>query len=74
MHYGALYEIEPQLNKKGYTLGENKELLEDLHRGLVKNYIHGTLTDGMFGDAVERLNALVGKYAVPLKGDEKDEA
>lgn len=63
MHYGAMCDIEAQLNEKGYTLGEKKELIDKLHFGLVINYIHGTLTEGEYSRALARLNKQVGKYA-----------
>ena len=71
MNYGAFYEVEPQLNDMGYTLGEKRELVDQLHHGLVINHIHGIMTDGMYRDALERLNEKVAMYARPIGG--KDE-
>ena len=68
MYYGAMCDIEAQLNEKGYTLSEKKELVDKLHFGLVINHIHGILTDGEYNKALARLNKQVGKYATPKEG------
>ena len=66
MMYGALWQIEPQLNEAGYTLGDKMELADKLHFGLNVCYIHGILTDGEYNKALDRLNKFVGKNAVPM--------
>ena len=63
-------DIEEQLNGVGYTLGEKRELIDKLHFGLNICHIHSVLSDGEYNKALERLNKLVGKYAVPAEEGE----
>ena len=64
MRYGALCNIEEQLNDQGYTLGNNKELINKMHFGLNICHIHGILSDSEYRKALERLNKMIGKIAV----------
>lgn len=66
MNYGALHDIEEQLNEHGYTLGEMKDLIDTLHHDLNMCHIHGILTDSEWSKGLGRLNKLVGKYAIKL--------
>lgn len=61
-NYGALnVDLETQANVQGLTLGDEAEVLEKLHSGLVINFIHGTLTDGEYSKALARLHKSVLK-------------
>ena len=66
MRYGALCNIEEQLNEQGYTLGNNKELIDKIHFGLNICHIHSILSDLEYGKALERLNKKIGKIAVKM--------
>lgn len=70
MYYGALHSVEEQLNEKGFTLGDKKDLIDKLHFGLNMCHIHGVLTDGEWSKGLARLNKLVGKYAVKMPKEE----
>ena len=72
MMYGVLWQIEPQLNEKGYTMGEQRELAEKLHFSLNVCHIHQILTDGEYNKALDRLNKFVVKNAVPLHEPPKE--
>lgn len=72
MNYGALYNIESQLNEKGYTLGDNKEIIEKIHYGLNLCHIHGILTSKEWDNGLKRLNKMVGEYA-KLINEKQDE-
>ena len=61
-NYGALNDdLETQANAQGLTLGDEAEILEKLHFGLVINFVHGTLTDGEYSKALARLHKQVLK-------------
>ena len=64
--YGAMCDIEEQLNGYGLTLGKDKELIDKLHFGLVINHIHGTLIESAYNKALEKLNKMVWKTAKKL--------
>ena len=72
MMYGALWQIEPQLNEKGYTMGEKRELAEKLHFSLNVCHIHQILTDGEYSKALDRLNKFIAKNAMPLPEQPKE--
>ena len=67
MRYGALCDVEKQCNEAGYTLGDKKKLINELHFGLNICRIHGILNDREYDMALKRLNNMVGKYAVRLE-------
>ena len=65
--YGAMCDIEEQLNGYGLTLGKDKELIDKLHFGLVINHIHSMIPDSVYGKALEKLNKKVWKCAKKLE-------
>lgn len=72
MMYGVLWQIEPQLNQIGFTLGDKKELAEKLHFSLNICHIHRILTDGEYNKALDRLNKFVGENAIPIETPKED--
>ncbi len=74
MWYGALYKLEEQCNKAGYTLGKYKDIAEKIHFGLNAAHIHGIMTDGEWDKALKRLNKKIGEWAEPMDGGVNDAA
>ena len=72
MMYGALWQIEPQLNQVGLTLGAKKEVAEKLHFGLNICHIYSILTDGEYKKALDRLNKFVWKNAIQIEPPKED--
>ena len=66
MKFGMLYDIEKQLNETGLTLGENRDTVEKLHKGLVMNKIYGTLIDSSYKVAINKLNKLIAEWSYPI--------
>ena len=71
MNYGAMYDIESQLNEKGYTLGNDAETGEKLHFGLNICHIHGIITDGEWDKGIQRLNKWIGKHAKRIESNDE---
>ena len=67
MMYGVLYDIEEQLNGRGFTLGKNKEKIEKIHFGLNMCHLHGIITDSEYSRACERLTRMIEKDAVKTR-------
>lgn len=66
MRYGMLCNIEEQLNKQGYTLGNNKELIDKIHFELNIYHIYSILSDSKYRKAFEKLNKEIGKITVEI--------
>lgn len=66
MRYGALCDIEEQLNEQGYTLGKKKDLIDKIHFGLNICRIHSILTDSEYSRALGRLNKRIGEIAIKM--------
>lgn len=55
-HHGALCDpYEQQANEQGFTLGDEKELLEKLGFSIVFCWIQGLLTDSQYDSALKKL-------------------
>lgn len=71
-HHGALCDpYEHQANQQGFTLGEEKELLEKLGFSIVFCWIHGLLTDSQYDAALKKLQKKLVKAIKPLKEENK---
>lgn len=65
--YGALSdEIETQLNKYDFTLGDKKEFIHKLAKSLYMCQFH-LLTDSQCNIATKKLHKKVMEYAKPLE-------
>lgn len=70
-YHGALSDpYEQQANEQGFTLGEEKELLEKLGFSLVLAHIHGLLPDGEYSKALARLQKKLVRALRPLNKTE----
>lgn len=66
-YHGALCDpYEKQANEQGYTLGEEKELLEKLGFSIVFCWIHGLLTDSQYDAALKKMQKRLVKALKPL--------
>lgn len=73
-HHGALCDpYEQQANEQGYTLGEEKVLLEKLGFYIVFCRIHGLLTDSQYDAALKKLQKKLVKALKPLPEAPKEE-
>lgn len=73
-HHGALCDpYEQQANEQGYTLGEEKELLEKLGFSIVFCWFHGLLTDSQYDAALKKLQKKLVKAIKPLPEPPKEE-
>ncbi len=72
--YGALevHTIEKQARAQGYTLGEKRDLMEDLHKALVMCWIHGILTDSQYEKGLNKLQKQVVQNLKRLEEGEKN--
>lgn len=74
-HHGALCDpYEQQANQQGFTLGEEKELLEKLGSSIVFCWIHGLLTDSQYDAALKKLQKKLVKAIKPIPEQPKEEA
>ena len=72
-NHGALCDsYEQQANEQGYTLGEDKKLLEDLGFSITFCWIHRLLTDSQYDSALRKLQKELIKALKPLKEDDND--
>lgn len=72
-HHGALCDpYEQQANEQGYTLGEEKELLEKLGFSIVFCWIQGLLTDSQYDAALQKLQKKLVKAIKPLPEPPKE--
>lgn len=71
--YGALslHTIEKQARAQGYTLGDKRDRMEDLHKALVMCWMHGILTDSQYEKGLNKLQKQVVKNLKRLES--KDE-
>lgn len=70
--HGALSDpYEQQANQQGFTLGEEKELLEKLGFSIVFCWIHGLLADSQYDAALKKLQKKLVKAIKPLKEENK---
>lgn len=73
-HHGALCDpYEQQANNQGYTLGEEKELLEKLGFSIVFCWVQGLLTDSQYDSALRKLQKKLVKAVKPLPEPPKEE-
>jgi len=64
--YGALCEpIEDQLNKQGFTLGKERELIEKLHNAYLMLIFH-LLTDSQQDSILKKLHKKVMSKIKPI--------
>lgn len=55
-HHGALSDpYEEQANRQGYTLGDDRERLEELGESLTYCWIQDVLTDSQYDAALKKL-------------------
>lgn len=67
-YYGALCDpLEKQANDQGFTLGDDKEYLEDLERCMLMCWIHGLVTDSQKDAMMKKMQKKVVKAMKPLK-------
>lgn len=67
-HYGALCDpLEKQANDQGFTLGDDKEYLEDLERCMLMCWFHGLVTDSQKDEMMKKMQKKVVKALKPLK-------
>lgn len=73
IHHGALADsYEEQMNKYGFTYGEQADWVEKIGFGLVCAYIHGCITDSEYDKIMQRFQKkiLLSKdYLKRLEGD-----
>ena len=73
-HYGALCDpLEKQANDQGFTLGDDKEYLEDLERCMLMCWFHGLVTDSQKVEMMKKVQKKVVKALKPLKQEDDDE-
>ena len=54
-HHGALADpYEFQANAQGYTLGDERQFVQDVAFGIVAAHIHGCITDAEYGRILQR--------------------
>ena len=71
-HHGALCDpYEQQANEQGYTLGDKRELLENLGFSIVMCHIHGLLTESQYDSALKKLQKQLIKALIPLAESKK---
>lgn len=67
-HYGVLCDpLEKQANDQGFTLGDDKEYLEDLERCMLMCWLHGLATDSQKYEMMKKMQKKVVKALKPLK-------
>lgn len=67
-HYGALCDpLEKQANDQGFTLGDDKEYLEDLERCILMCWIHDLVTDSQKYEMMKKMQKKVVKALKPLE-------
>lgn len=67
-HYGALCDpLEKQANDQGFTLGDDKEYLEDLERCMLMCWIHDLVTDSQKDAMMKKMQKKVVKALKPLE-------
>ena len=67
-HYGVLCDpLEKQANDQGFTLGDDKEYLEDLERCMLMCWLHGLITDSQKYAMMKKMQKKVVKALKPLK-------
>lgn len=73
-HHGALCDpYEKQANEQGFTLGKEKERLEQLGFSLVYCWIHGVLTDSQYDMALKKLQKQLVKAIKPISEPKKED-
>lgn len=73
-HHGALSDpYEQQAEAQGFTLGKEKERLEQLGFSLVYCWIHGVLTDSQYDMALKKLQKQLVKAIKLLPETPKEE-
>lgn len=66
-HHGALCDpYEKQANDQGFTLGDQRDLLERLGFSIVFCWIQGLLTDAQYDSALKKLQKKLVKALKPL--------
>ena len=66
-YHGAMSEpYEVQANKQGYTLGRDRERLEQLGFSLTYAWIHDCLTDSQYDMALKKLQKQLVNAVKPL--------
>ena len=67
-HYGALCDpLEKQANDQGFTLGDDKEYLEDLKHCMLMCWIHDLVTDSQKDAMMKKMQKKVVKALKSLK-------
>lgn len=64
---------EEQANEQGFTLGEDRELLEKLGSSIVFCRVLGLLTDSQYSSALKKLQKRLTKALKPLPEPPKEE-
>lgn len=73
LHYGALAEpLEEQLNRQGFTLGENREFIDELWNGLCMCKLH-LLTNTQYDSCLKKFHKQVMNSIKPLNDNENEE-
>ncbi len=73
-NHGAICDsYEKQANEQGFTLGEDRELLEKLGSSIVFCRILGLLTDSQYDSALKKLQKRLTKALKPLPEPPKEE-
>ena len=72
-HHGALCDpYEQQANAQGFTLGKEREILEELGFSLVIAHIHSLLTESQYDAALKKLQKKLVKALKPLPEPPKE--
>jgi hypothetical protein len=68
MYFSIISEpLESQLNKQGYTLGENHERYDTMLKHIFAFHMNGILTKGETDRALERYNKFIRGIAKEMK-------
>ena len=68
MYFSIIAEpLESQLNKQGYTLGENPERYDTMLKHIFAFHMNGILTKGETDRALERYNKFIRKIAKEIE-------
>jgi flagellar biosynthesis component FlhA len=68
MHFSIIAEpLENQLNKQGYTLGENPERYDTMLKHIFALHMNSILTQGETDRALQRYNKFIRKIAKEIE-------